>query len=176
MDADLIAKRLMTTDKDLKNEIIKLFGEQSYLEDGSLNVNYLREKVFSDINETKKINAAVHPRLKKEVRKMMEEILREKNIVFAEAALLFEAKMEDLFDYIVCVRAPKEERLKRASIKYGISISEAEARDQKQISEEEKAKRSSFTIFNNSDVEELKRKAIFFKNFFNTLANKNEKN
>ena len=62
-DADSHAKELMTTDGILISQIKKEFGELSFLQDGSLNRNYLSKEVFSDADKLKKLNGFVHPRV-----------------------------------------------------------------------------------------------------------------
>ena len=59
--ADDRAKMLMTEDDELREQITYIFGEEAYLEDGSLNRKHLSSIVFADKSKLKELEAVVHP-------------------------------------------------------------------------------------------------------------------
>ena len=61
--ADIEAKKLMNTDKDLILDIIHLFGEEAYV-NSNLNTNYIASIVFNDSTKLEKLNALVHPKVR----------------------------------------------------------------------------------------------------------------
>ncbi len=160
--ADDIAKDILVTSKDVKLQIIKTFGKEAY-SDGKLNNRFLAEKVFSSPSRVKKINAIVHPVVISVIESMMKNLLQKNNTVFVEAALIFEAKMEKIFDYVILVTADEEVRKDRL-LKKGISGEEFEQRKLNQIPDEKKKKKSDFVFINNGSEDELHQKAgIFLK-------------
>jgi len=160
--ADDIAKDILVTSKDVKLQIIKTFGKEAY-SDGKLNNRFLAEKVFSSPSRVKKINAIVHPVVISVIESMMKNLLQKNNTVFVEAALIFEAKMEKIFDYVILVTADEEVRKDRL-LKKGISGEEFEQRKLNQIPDEKKKKKSDFVFITNCSEDELHQKAgIFLK-------------
>ena len=61
--ADVEAKALMNTDKDLIKDIKNLLGEEAYL-NGELNRKYVATKVFEDSKKIALLNALVHPKVR----------------------------------------------------------------------------------------------------------------
>ena len=83
--------------------------------------------------------------------------------------MIFEAKMEELFDYILLVTAEEDIRIKRVLQRDSETISEIRSRILNQIPEEQKRGRSDFVIDNNTTIEELNSKVLFFLTMFNSL-------
>ncbi len=157
LKADDISKEILSTDSVVKKTIIEEFGSESFL-NGKLNRQYLGEKVFSNSGNVLIINSILHPLVIKKIDKKMNEELKKKDKVFVEAALIYEADMEEMFDYVVLISAYKEIRYKRKSD--DLSLEDFEKRDSNQIPDEEKKKRADFIFENNDTIEELRSKAI----------------
>jgi len=112
--ADDEAKRLMREDRDLKSEIIRAFGPDAYSENGALNRAYLADRIFSDEAARLRMNALVHPAVRRSFRQQASALREEGSVdlFVREAALLFESGTDDL-DIVVVVDAPVEERITR---------------------------------------------------------------
>lgn len=167
--ADNIAKELLATDKKIKQDIVKAFGEQSFTDEGP-DVKYLAEKVFVDPEKVKKINAIIHPATILKINELMDEILKTDDFAFVESALIYEANMEDLFDYVIAVTASEETRFNRVMERDSVSKEEIERRMENQMSEQFKKDSADFSIDNNGTVEELKGKTDFLLNLINALS------
>lgn len=156
LKADDISKQILSNDTEVRKEIIKAFGEQSF-KNNKPDVKYLAEKVFSDPAKLNKIESILHPRVIKSINDTIDLIEDEKKIVFVEAALIYEANMEKMFDYVVLITSNRELRLKR-KLKNGISEEDFVKRESNQIAEEEKRKRADFAFVNDGSVDDLKSK------------------
>ena len=88
-NADDEAKRLMLTNKDIRRDLIALLGDSVY-ENGVLNKPILASYLFADANNAARINRIVHPRVKADFRRWLEE-RRDVQIAGLECAILFEA-------------------------------------------------------------------------------------
>jgi dephospho-CoA kinase len=159
--SDSLAKELMVKNEELKKRIIKNFGEEAYLEDGSLNRKWLAEKVFSNSPESEQIlarlNAIVHPFVLDETEKIITRLIEEGNrMIFFESALIFEANIQDLFDYIILVDSKKEKIYERMEKLGKFSKEDVDLRLQRQIPAKEKYNSVDFIIQNNGSLEELK--------------------
>jgi dephospho-CoA kinase len=72
-----------------------------------------------------------------------------------EAALLFESKSDVNLDAIICVVAFAEQRIERTMLRDNVSEKQVIQRMNLQWSEEEKAAKSDFVIYNDDDDELL---------------------
>ena len=168
LKADIIAKELMLKDPIIITKIKKEFGEESY-SDEKINSKFLAKKVFNDPHKLQRVNSIVHPAVIKSVSNQIKEYQIIQNIIFVEAALIYEAKMEELFDYILMVSADEEIRISRVHQRDGETIEEIKNRINNQFPEKDKIARSHFTINNSGSLEELKSKSLFFLNLFQKL-------
>ncbi len=156
INADDISKNILATNENVKKKVIEIFGEASF-SNGLINREYLSDKVFSNPENVLIINSILHPLVLEKIDEKMNEELKTNDKIFVEAALIYEADMEDMFDYVVLVAANKENRFKRKSIK--LNEKDFELRDSNQIPELEKKKRADFIFENNGTLQELKTKA-----------------
>ncbi len=160
--ADELSKKILSEDKDVIKSVINLFGNGAY-RDGKPDKKFLAEKVFGNPDNLSRLESLLHPKVIKKSVELMDEHLINNNIVFLEAALIYEAEMEKYFDYVVLITAPRDLRLKRKIESYNFSEQEFVNREEMQIPAEEKQKRADF-IFDNSgsiDLLESKVKLLF---------------
>jgi dephospho-CoA kinase len=147
-DADSRAKKLMTTDGILIDQIKKEFGTLSYDEKGALNRELLSNTVFNNPDKLAKLNSLVHPRVAVDYNKWMLEQSGAKYCL-KEAALLFEAGSYQSLDKIIVVTAPDELRIKRVLQRDPQrSRAEVEKIIKNQMPQEEKILKSDFVIKN----------------------------
>lgn len=156
--ADDVAKEILSENKEVKKRIIKEFGEESF-KGNQINKKFLADKVFSNHANVIKINSIIHPKVKQEIKTLTEEYFKNHNVVFTEAALIYEADMETMFDYVVLITSEEKIRMKRKMNSDGYSEEEFQKRDKNQIPDEEKKKRADFIFENNSSKDDLKKKS-----------------
>ena len=154
--ADDISKKILAEDEKVKSLVIKEFGEKSF-KDGKPNKPFLANEVFNDSTKLQKLESILHPRIIKSIEKSSTEILKSNKIIFVEAALIYEADMEALFDYVVLIISDRIHRLNR-KIKSGLSEKDFIQRESNQIPEDEKKKRADYIFSNDGSIEELKMK------------------
>jgi dephospho-CoA kinase len=109
--SDAVAKQLMHTDPLLKQALIESFGEKTFL-NGNLNRSFLAEIIMNDGEAKEKISSLVHPR----VRESFDEFASDnssKQLIFNEAAILFETGSYKSFDAVILVTAPEDVRIAR---------------------------------------------------------------
>lgn len=145
-NADDEAKRLMLTNEDIRRDLIALLGDSVY-ENGVLNKPILASYLFADANNAARINRIVHPRVKADFRRWLEE-RRDVQIAGLECAILFEAGFENTVDSVVMVYAPETIRIKRAMMRDSATEAQIRARIALQMNDEEKCRQSDFVIVN----------------------------
>ena len=139
------AKWLMENNQQLVTELTYLLGELTYVSE-KLNRAYIAEKLFSTPALKEKINALVHPFVRADFKLWVEN--QTQSIVFQESALLVETGAVQLFDALIVVTAPLEDRVKRIQKRDGLNTSEIERRFANQFSDEEKIKVADFVLIN----------------------------
>lgn len=163
---DLIAKDIITSNEVVKKNLITAFGNEVFDNKGLLNNKYLSLLVFNNIDKNQdnllKLNSIVHPPVIEEMIQQTENLIAEgKSIIFIESALVFEAALDDGFDYIVCVTADDNRRIERTTKRSGLSSEEILQRMKSQTSQEQKISLSDFTIENNKTLDDLKNSVEF---------------
>ncbi len=156
LKADDISKEILSNDPEVRKKIIKEFGERSF-KNNKPDVKYLAKEVFSDPVKLNKIESILHPRVIKSVNDTIKNLEKDKKVVFVEAALIYEADMEKMFDYVVLITSDRNNRLHR-KLNSGISEEDFIKRESNQIPEEEKRKRADFIFSNDESIEELQSK------------------
>lgn len=153
-NSDAEAKLLMGNSKKVKKAIIELFGDEAYLE-GVLNRDFIAKKVFSDKELLKQLNAIVHPAVKDHFESWVEK--QKYPYVIQEAAIIFENGLQDRYDAVVLVAAPKETRLQRVMERDNVDEHQVLSRMANQWDEADKMALATYVI-KNINLEETKRK------------------
>ena len=148
--ADDAAKRLMNEDPILKEQILKQFGKETYV-DGKLNRKYLSNLVFNNEEKLAILNSIVHPATLRDAEKWMQQ--QTTPYAIKEAALIFESGAQQQLDYVIGVYAPSTLRIQRVMKRDGITREEVKARMGKQINEEIKMQLCDYVVTN--DEQEL---------------------
>lgn len=149
-NTDNEAKRLMLSDEGIRQDLIALLGEGVYT-DGTLNKPMLASYLFAGPENAARINAIVHPRVKADFRRWMEE-QEGQEIVGLECAILFEAGFADTVDAVVTVYAPESLRVERAMKRDGATEAQIRARIAAQMDDEEKCRLSDYIIYNDGSI------------------------
>ncbi|PIE48293.1 MAG: dephospho-CoA kinase [Flavobacteriales bacterium] len=144
-DADTEAKKLMHNDSEVKAELIRVFGSETYV-DGVLQTKVLARKVFNDKNLLSKLNAIVHPAVRRHLKTFVEESCQP--YVIVENAILYESGFDALCHFVVCVTAPLDTRISRVMTRDGVSHAQVMARINNQWDEADKVKRADMVITN----------------------------
>lgn len=147
-DCDAAAKRIMRENGEVRQQLIELIGENAYA-GMELNKAVVAEFLLKNADNTKAINAIVHPAVAEDFFKSGKE--------WMESAIYFEAKFGDTLKqmsantaepYVICVSAPLTTRIRRVMQRDGISEDKAREWIAKQIPQEEKEHLSNYVIKN----------------------------
>ncbi|MDR1584079.1 MAG: dephospho-CoA kinase [Prevotellaceae bacterium] len=145
--ADIAAKNLYDTDKELQHELKLMFGEHLYAS-GTLDRQLLANIIFSDKENLRKINELVHPAVKRDFLRYISRIPETVPYVIHEAAILYEAKIENMFDIIINVYAPESLRIKRVLARGDVNEKAVKQRIASQWQDKLKIELSDYNIIN----------------------------
>ncbi|MCU0372968.1 MAG: dephospho-CoA kinase [Ignavibacteria bacterium] len=157
--ADFMAKELYKKDKKLAAEIVKAFGKDVLNFQGVISLTKLREIVFKNKTNFRKINNIVHPVV---IKQLMNHIkpLKQK-IVLIESALVFDTAFHSYLDYVIMVYSNKKNRIDRIVARDGARKSEVEKIMSYQLDEKIKIEKSDFVVVNNKSFEDLEKDIRF---------------
>jgi len=169
IEADNIAKEIMMSDENVRAVIKSTFGQESYKSE-IINKDYLASTVFVSVENVLKMNSIVHPPTIRIINELMNMELKNKNLVFVEAALIFESEMDEILDHVLLVTSHEELRIERIIKRDSTAKSKVLQRMKYQMPESEKENLSDFVLKNDSNIDELENKTKFFLMLFETLS------
>ena len=163
-DCDVNAKRLMTDDGFIVSELKRMFGDECYEDDGTLNRQYIASRIFTDKENIKRVNSLVHPVVKRDFEEWAEK--QESYVVAVETAILYESGMIEAVDKVLVVWADRETAINRTMQRSGMNRIQVENRMNNQMSVDDLLLMSDYSLYNDGDeplmprvmsvVEELK--------------------
>ena len=163
-DCDVNAKRLMTDDEFIVSELKRMFGDECYEDDGTLNRQYIASRIFTDKENIKRVNSLVHPVVKRDFEEWAAR--QESSVVAVETAILYESGMIEAVDKVLVVWADRETAISRTIQRSGMNRIQVENRMNNQMSVDDLLLMSDYSLYNDGDepllprvmsvVEELK--------------------
>jgi dephospho-CoA kinase len=168
LDADTIAKNIYRKNTTIKADLKKTFGPD--IIDDNKNVYYekLAKIVFSDQIKLNELNRLMFPLIRREIKDMIRSD-KDNNYIIIDAAILFDAKLDLLCDYIVLVDTDEEMRKTFLKNK-NLNDNEIELRIKGQHIKINES-RVDFKIINDNRMENLRKKTL---NIFKTVKKKNK--
>ncbi len=161
-NADDKAKQILIEDETVRTEVKKEFGDDIYSSSGELQKARLAQRAFSSEENTKKINAIIHPRVYQAFESWAAQSeQKDAKAIVIEAALIIETAYHKNLDITVIVTASKEERVKRA-VQRGMDEDDVHARIGKQRELSQFGGEGVLFISNDGTVSDLEESARYF--------------
>ena len=146
--ADAINGELLR-DKDIQDEVVRRLGLEKFSKEA------IAYAIFRDNHLRQELDDYLHPLILEKVHEFWEEHHDEDT--FVEVPLLYEVGWEKYFDYTVTVLTDPVIAEQRLSEYRDMPASEARRRRLQQLAQEDKARKSDYTISNNGDIDALAR-------------------
>jgi dephospho-CoA kinase len=148
IDADRIGHELLAPGLPTAQEVLRTFGEEILGPDGRIDRKKLGNRVFSDPEQLRLLNAIVHPQLIARLHELAAEELRLncQTVVIIDAALIFEWGLDKSLAKVIAAWCRPEQQLERLVAKTGMPRTQAEQRIRAQMPAEEKRRRADFVI------------------------------
>ncbi len=149
-DCDSRAKALMINDPEVKKQLTMAFGEQTYLDDGTLNRQHLSDLAFADSSALACINGIVHPATARDLQRWADSQAHQgAKLAFVETALLRTAGLDRVVDSVWHVTAPTDIRIRRVMTRSGLTAQQVKDRIAAQVAEDNLAS-GEHTIINDN--------------------------
>ena len=154
--ADDEAKKLYK-EQEVKDKVLELFGSQVFTDD-DIDLKKLAEVIFNSQSKLNQINNLIHPL----VMKRYEDWHKKQNSPYTicESAIIFEARIQAHFNYVINIYAPIEMRISRVMNRDSVSKEEVKKRMDTQLPDEFKNILSHFHITNDGKqdlIEQVKK-------------------
>ncbi len=143
--------------EEIKGKIKETFGDCPFARD-RIDRTILGKIAFTNRENLCKFNSIVHPSLVSDLRDIIKNRGKKSNLV-VDCALIFQWRIEKLFDYIVLVRCGEQKIIERMS-KTGKDEDYVRRILSLQQPDEDKVKNADFTLKNNGDLLELEKKTM----------------
>jgi dephospho-CoA kinase len=153
VDTDKLAREAVAPGSDALREVARVWP--SVVRDDCLDRAALAEIVFHDPTARERLNAIVHPH----VRRLADEADRyaqHGQLIVHVVPLLFETGYVDRVDASIVVIAPEHERLRRVVQRDGMTEEHVRSRMASQIDPEEARVRATYVIENTGDLTVLR--------------------
>jgi dephospho-CoA kinase len=161
IDADEAARAVVEPGEEAYRQIVATFGPDILQMNGEIDRAKLGAIVFNNEQERKKLNAIVHPAVRRKMLAEKEELIRSgAKTVVLDIPLLFESGLTDWVDKVLVVYVDDDVQLRRLMARNSFTEEEAIARIRAQWPLEEKVKRADAVIDNNGTVEQTRRQLL----------------
>ncbi|MDD2509879.1 MAG: dephospho-CoA kinase [Syntrophomonas sp.] len=156
ISADKIGHQVIEPGKAAYHNLIEAFGKGILNPDRRINRKKLGDIVFKDPQKLQLLNQLTHPPIMQEIKLKLAQIQQEQPaaIVVMEIPLLYETRMEKLFDQVWVVWVDRDTQIERLMARDAIDRSDAIRRIDSQMPLNEKARRADLLIDNRGSIEE----------------------
>ena len=157
-NADQEAKKHLKHTKILQNRIIDAFG-QRVVDRNKLSIKKLAEVAFKNQLDQKILNGLMWPEVFMLVEKSMSEShTNEVKLFVVDAAMIFEANFEHMFDSTLLILTRKNIRLERALKRKNLHLEQIQNRMSLQMPETEKKRKADYIINNDGTEQNFNKK------------------
>jgi dephospho-CoA kinase len=150
LSSDAIVHELLGSER-VRDRLVERWGRQ-VAPSGEVDRGEVGALVFERPEELAWLESELHPLVGEEIASWRASLPADAEVAVVEVPLLFEAGMEPAFDATVAILADDATRARRAGTRGTDALSEREAR---QLSQEEKAARATYVVWNDGSIEEL---------------------
>lgn len=168
VDADHASRVVVTPGQPALAQIAASFGAQLLLADGSLDRRALRDIVFHDKAQLKRLEAITHPAIETEIKQQLAASTSAYTVLVSP--LLLETRQHLLTHRILLIDAPAELQLARASARDNSSKEQIEAIMANQMAPTKKQKLAHDIIVNDASLSKLQQSLYALHQRYLTLA------
>jgi dephospho-CoA kinase len=168
VDADQASRIIVAPGQAALATIIDVFGDHLLLEDGNLDRRGLREIVFNDKRQLKRLESITHPAIEAEIRHQLSISTSPYTVLVSP--LLLETPQHRLTNRILLIDAPETLQLERAANRDGANREQILAIMKNQMSRQQRQRQSHDILLNDGNLEKLHRSLHALHQRYLTLA------
>ena len=168
IDADIVAREVVEPGTKALKNIQSYFGDRVLSSDGALDRAALREIVFSEPEKRKWLEALLHPIIRNETIKQLNNASSPYAVL--ASPLLLETDQHELTQHIVLIDVSVETQIERTIARDNNNRKQVEAIIAAQMSRTEKQRKSDIIITNDEDLSALYNKVSVLHETLKRLA------
>lgn len=156
VDSDSLARTVVAPGSEGLLRVREAFGPSAIAADGTMDRAAVGRLVFADPEALQRLNGIIHPLVRAEGRRLVEEAGPDA-VVVQDVPLLVETGQADAYDLVLVVEADAEERVARMVRDRGMTEADARARMAAQATDEQRRAVADVLIVNDAGLEDLRR-------------------
>ena len=168
IDADIVAREVVEPGTNALKDIQSYFGDRVLSSDGALDRAALREIVFSEPEKRKWLEALLHPIIRNETIKQLNNTSSPYAVL--ASPLLLETDQHELTQHIVLIDVSVETQIERTIARDNNNRKQVEAIIAAQMSRTEKQRKSDIIVTNDEDLSALYNKVSVLHETLKRLA------
>ncbi|NLF66975.1 MAG: dephospho-CoA kinase [Chloroflexi bacterium] len=151
IDADKIVHQLLDGDGELQAAVAAAFGPAVRRANGTIDRTALADIVFSNPERLRELERLVHPAVRRQIRKQIDD--SDATVVFVEAIKLLEGGLAELVDQVWVTRTQRRTQIERLMVCRGMDAETAAMRVNAQPPQEAKVARADVVIDTDGTME-----------------------
>jgi dephospho-CoA kinase len=168
LDADEIARQVVAVGQPALLLIQQSFGSDSVNADGSLNRDFIREQVFTDPEQKKKLEAIIHPLVYQTIQADLATLNAPYCIL--SIPLLFEVNRADFVDRVLVIDCPVATQIERVQKRDNLSPERVQSIIDSQVSRAFRLAHAEDIIDNTQSNAELAQQVEKLHNLYLSLS------
>ena len=169
-DADKESKKHLMNSIALQHKICNAFGNDLKTKSGTLNLKELANRAFLNQKEQSILNGIMWPEIYLLIEKKINSVKNNYNLFIVDAALIFEANLQNLFDSTLLITANLDLRIERSAMRLNLPREKILERINLQLDEEKKKKLADYVIINDHSISKLNEELKKFFLYRNLLS------
>jgi dephospho-CoA kinase len=172
IDADILARDVVTPGKPAWKEIAKTFGKGVLNSNRTLNRHALGAIVFRHPAKRLVLERIIHPRVAREQKRLTRQAAKNNPnaVVIYDVPLLFEAGIDKRVDATIVVTADRETQIARLKQRNGLSRAEAIRRIKSQMPLSKKVRLADYVIDGTRPLNKLVKQTAHLLKQFKTFS------
>jgi dephospho-CoA kinase len=155
VDADIIAREVVIPGSPGLAAIVAAFGEEVLLPDGNLDRKGLGKRVFSDPAALCQLDTTLGPFLITAIEEQVKVQSNAGRDVCLDAATLIERGLHTRFRPVIVIAVPRADQIHRITARDGLTVEEATARVDAQMTLQRKIAVADYVIWNDTTIKAL---------------------
>jgi len=167
IDADIVARKVVQAGMPALQLIKEEFGEDIITKDGLLDRKKVRDQIFTNEIDRKKLENILHPVIYERIVHETDNI--DSSYCIISIPLLLETEALEIIDRVLIIDVSEKLQLSRASVRDNASLNDIERIIRTQISRDNRLAAADDIINNEGDIENLRRQIHDLHEFYKSI-------
>lgn len=167
IDADIVARKVVQAGMPALQLIKEEFGEDIITKDGLLDRKKVRDQIFTNEIDRKKLENILHPVIYERIAHETENI--DSSYCIISIPLLLETEALDIIDRVLIIDVSEKLQLSRASVRDNASLNDIKRIIRTQMSRDNRLAAADDIINNEGDIENLRRQIHDLHEFYKSI-------